>query len=75
MIPIGDVVVSRLGLVVRLSRLLSGRTQVRLLTSAHLSPHDIVIYEHCLVILPCAINETLKWLTSQPILMRKSFWL
>ena len=34
----------------------------------------IVIYGHCLGILPCTINETLKWLTSLPVLMRKSFW-
>ena len=26
----------------------------------------IVIYGHCLVSLPCTINETLKWLTSLP---------
>ena len=34
-----------------------------------------VIYGLCLVTLPCTIiNETLKWLTSLPILMRKSIW-
>ena len=32
------------------------------------------IFGHCLVILPCTINEIVKWLTSLPILMRKSFW-
>ena len=31
-------------------------------------------YGHCLVTLPCTINETLKWTTSLPILMQKSFW-
>ena len=34
----------------------------------------IVIYGHCLVTLPSTIHETIKWLTSLPILMRKSFW-
>ena len=65
--------VSRHGLVVRRS---AGKwkTQVRLPAWAHLSLYDIVIYGHCLVTLPCIINETLKWLTSLPILMWKSFW-
>ena len=31
-----------------------------------------VIYGHRLVTLLCIINETLKWLTSLPILLRKS---
>ena len=34
----------------------------------------IMIYGHCLATFPCTVNETLKWLTSLPILMRKSFW-
>ena len=34
----------------------------------------IVVYGHCLVTSPCTMNETLKWLTSPPILMWKSFW-
>ena len=38
--------VSRLGLVV------SGKTQVRLPPSAHLSLRDVLIYGHCLVTLP-----------------------
>ena len=29
---------------------------------------------HCLVTLSLTINETLKWLSSLPILMQKSFW-
>ena len=33
----------------------------------------VVIYGHCLVTLPCTTNATVKWLTSMPILMRKSF--
>ena len=50
-------IVSRLGLVVRLSRLVSGRTQVRLSlpASTHLSDSSKnVINGHCLVILPCS---------------------
>ena len=37
-------------------------------------PSEIVINGHCLVTFPCTINEKCKWLTSLPILMRKSFW-
>ena len=35
--------------------------------SAHLSLPKNVVYGHCLVTLPCTINETLTWLTSLPI--------
>ena len=34
----------------------------------------IVIHGLSLVTLPCTMNETIKWLTSLPILMRKYFW-
>ena len=67
--------VSRLGLVVRRSagqrKDHSGvrRTQVRLSASAHLSLQKIVVHGHRLVTLPCTVNETLKWLTSLPIVM------
>ena len=33
----------------------------------------VVVCGHCLVTLPLAINETLKWLSSLPILMQESF--
>ena len=63
------------------ARLISGRTQVRLPVSAHLSLYDkkkkerkIVIYGHFLVTLHSTINETFKWLTSLPSLMRTLFW-
>ena len=29
---------------------------------------------HCLVTLSITVNETLKWLSSLPILMQESFW-
>ena len=35
---------------------------------------NVVICGHCLVTLSLTINETLKWLTSLPILMQESFW-
>ena len=34
----------------------------------------VVVYGHCLVTLLLTINETLKWLSSLPILMQESFW-
>ena len=42
-------------------------SQVKIMILNHCPPN-------CLVTLPCTINETLKWLTSLPILMRKSLW-
>ena len=33
-----------------------------------------VVCGHCLVTLSLTINETLKWLSSLPILMQESFW-
>ena len=45
-------------------RLVSGRTQVRLSASALLSLPKNVVYGHCLVTLPCTVNETIKRLTT-----------
>ena len=56
------------------ARLVSGRKQVGLPGFGSLFSSKIVIYGHCLVTLPCTINETVKWLTLLPILMRNSFW-
>ena len=33
----------------------------------------VVVYGHCLVTLPFTVNEALKWLSSLPVLMWKSF--
>ena len=35
---------------------------------------NVMVCGHCLVTLSLTINETLKWLSSLPILMQKSFW-
>ena len=58
--------VSQLGLMVRCSASINGRTQVWLTASAHLSlktcwSMDTVLW------LPCTVNQTLKWLTTLPI--------
>ena len=34
----------------------------------------VVVCGHCLVTLSLTVNETLKWLSSLPILMQESFW-
>ena len=34
----------------------------------------IVVCGHCLLTLPLTVNETIKWLSSMPILMQESFW-
>ena len=34
----------------------------------------VVVCGHCLVTLSLTINETLKWLSSLPILMEETFW-
>ena len=34
----------------------------------------VVVCGHCLVTLSLTINETLKWISSLPTLMQKSFW-
>ena len=65
--------VSQLGLVVRRS---AGKRKDAGLTPRFGSPlsSKIVICGHCFATLPSTINETVKWLTSLPILMWKSFW-
>ena len=35
---------------------------------------EVVVCGHCLVTLSFTINETLKWLSSLPVLMHESFW-
>ena len=62
--------VSRLGPAVRL---VSGRTSVRFRFGSPLSS-KVVVCGHCLATLSLTINETLKWLSSLPILMQHSFW-
>ena len=34
----------------------------------------VVVYGHCLLTLSLTIKETLKWLSSLPVLMQESFW-
>ena len=34
----------------------------------------VVVGGHCLVTLSLTVNETIKWLSSLPILMQESFW-
>ena len=65
--------VSRHGLVVRHS---AGKRKDEGSSPRFGSPFSskIVIYGHRLVTLPCTVNETVKLLTSLPILTRKSFW-
>ena len=65
--------VSRLGMLVRRS---AGKRKDAGSSPRFGSPFSskVVIYGHCLVTLPCTINHILKWLTSLPILTRKSFW-
>ena len=66
--------VSRLGLVARCSAGKRKDPGSSLHFGAPFSS-NIVVYGHFLVTLPSTIiNKTLKWLTSLPILMRKSFW-
>ena len=46
-------------------------------THARIHTHThklVVVCGHCLVTLSFTIDETLKWLSSLPILMQKSFW-
>ena len=54
-------------------RLVSKGTSVRIRFGSHLSS-KVVVCGHCLVTLSLTINETLKWLSSLPTLMQKSFW-
>ena len=64
---------SQLGLVVRCS---AGKRKDLGSTLRFGSPFSskLVVYGHCLTTLPCTMNETLTWLTSLPVIMRKSFW-
>ena len=67
----------------RLKRMLAGLAQRKVLllgwkandmgsipSSRSLFSSNVVDHAHCLVALPLIINETLKWLTSLPILMQ-----
>ena len=51
----------------------SRRTSVRIRCGSPFSS-TVVVCGHCLVTLSLTINETLKWLSSLPILMQESFW-
>ena len=62
--------VSQFGLVVKL---VSSRTSVRFHFGFPFSS-KVVVCGHCLVTLSLTINETVKWLSSPPILMQESFW-
>ena len=62
--------VSRFGLA---GRLVSRGTSVRIRFGSPLSS-KVVVCRHCFVTLSLTINETLKWLSSLPILMHESFW-
>ena len=64
--------VSGFGLAVGV-RLVSRGTSVRIRFDSPFSS-KIVVCGHCLVPLSLTINEILKWLSSLPILMQKSFW-
>ena len=59
--------VSRFGLAV------SRGTSVRICFGSPFSS-QVVVCGHCLVTLSLTLNETLKWLSSLPTLMQKSFW-
>ena len=63
--------VSRSGLAVSV-RLVSRGTSVRICFGAPFSS-KVAVCGHCLVTLSLTINETLKWLSSLPTLMQKSF--
>ena len=62
--------VSQFGLVVRL---ISRGTSVQICFGSPFSS-KVVVCGHCLVTLSLTINETLKWLSSAPILRQESFW-
>ena len=52
---------------------LVGRNNLSLCSSRLLSS-KVVVCGHCLVTLSLTVNETLKWLSSLPILKQESFW-
>ena len=62
--------ISRFGLA---GRLVSKGNSVRIRFGSPLSS-KVVVCRHCLVTLSLTINETLKWLSSLPIVMHESFW-
>ena len=62
--------VSRFGLAVKRGK---QRTSVRIRFGSLFSS-KVVVCGYCLVTLSLTINETLKWLSSLPTLMQKSFW-
>ena len=63
--------VSRFGLAVRL---VSGRTSVRYRFGSPFSSKRLWFVDTVLWLCPSLPSETLKWLSSLPILMQKSFW-
>ena len=54
-------------------KLVSRGTSVRIRFCSPFSS-EVVVCGHCLLTLSLTINETLKWLSSLPILMQESFW-
>ena len=56
-----------------LARLVSRGTSVRIRFGSPFSSKAVVC-GHCLVTLFLTMNETLKWLSSPPILRQESFW-
>ena len=63
--------VSRFGLTVRL---VSGRTSVRYRFGSPFSSERLWFVDIVLRLCPSLPTETLKWLSSLPILMQESFW-
>ena len=66
--------VSRSGLAVRLYRLVSGRTSVRHRFGSPFTSKKLWFVDAVLWLCPSLPTETLKWLSSLPILMQESFW-
>ena len=65
--------VSRFGLVVKGVRLVSGRTSVRYRFGSPFSSKRLWFVDTVLWLCPPLPTETLKWLSSLPVLMQKSF--
>ena len=55
-------------------RLVSRRASAQFRFDSPFSSKNVVVCGHCLVTFYLTINETLKWLSSLPILMQESFW-
>ena len=68
-----SVLVSRFGIAVSVVRLVSRGILLQIRFGSPFSS-KVVVCGHCLVTLSLTINETLKWLSSLPILMQESFW-